>query len=115
MKYNECVLAWNPTWGSSQCEGTDQIRIGQLRLDAKVGESRLPDWLHHTRYLLKVGGVMSEVQKATSATELDLLMFIDFHTCVVRDGIPIEAAHREFLKIDSYRKRISPDIAGADE
>src|SRR5436190_1429250 len=41
------------------------------------------------------------------------LMFIDFHTCVVRDGIDPHAAHREFLKITEYRRRISPDIPGA--
>ena len=28
-------------------------------------------------------------------------------------GIEPQAAHREFLKIDEYRKRISPDIGGA--
>lgn len=42
-----------------------------------------------------------------------MMMFIDFHTCVVRDGIDPQAAHREFLKIAEYRRRISPDIPGA--
>ena len=42
-----------------------------------------------------------------------LMMFLDFHTLVVRDGIDPQAAHREFLKIDEYRRRISPDIDGA--
>jgi hypothetical protein len=41
-------------------------------------------------------------------------MFIDFHTLVVGDGIDPLAAHAEFLKIDEYRRRISPDIDGAD-
>jgi len=41
-----------------------------------------------------------------------MMMFIDFHTLVVRDGIEPQAAHREFLKIEEYRKRISPDIGG---
>ncbi len=40
-------------------------------------------------------------------------LFIDFHTMVVRDGIDPLAAHQEFLKIDEYRERISPDIPGA--
>ena len=30
-----------------------------------------------------------------------------------RDGIDPQAAHREFLKIDEYRRHISPDIDGA--
>ncbi len=42
-----------------------------------------------------------------------MMMFIDFHTLIVRDGIDPQAAHREFLKIDEYRRRISPDIDGA--
>ena len=40
------------------------------------------------------------------------MMFIDFHTLIVRDGINPQAAHKEFLKIDEYRRRISPDIDG---
>ena len=39
-----------------------------------------------------------------------MMMFVDFHTLIVRDA---QAAHREFLKIDEYRRRISPDIDGA--
>ena len=42
-----------------------------------------------------------------------LMLFLDFHTLVVRDGINPQAAHREFLKIDEYRRRISSDIDGA--
>ena len=41
-----------------------------------------------------------------------MMMFIDFHTLIVRDGIDPQAAHREFLKIDEYRRRIAPDIDG---
>ena len=44
-----------------------------------------------------------------------MMMFINFHTLIVRDGIDPQAAHREFLKIDEYRRRISPDINGAEE
>jgi hypothetical protein len=32
----------------------------------------------------------------------------------VRDGIPVEMAHRAFLAIDEYREHISPDILGAE-
>lgn len=44
-----------------------------------------------------------------------MLLFIHFHTLVVRDGIPIADAHREFLKIKEYRATISRDISGADD
>jgi hypothetical protein len=42
-------------------------------------------------------------------------MFVCFHTAVVRDGIDPQDAHREFLKISEYRRRISPDIEGAND
>jgi len=41
------------------------------------------------------------------------MLFVDFHTLVVRDGIDPVAAHAEFSKIDGYREIISPDIDGA--
>lgn len=42
------------------------------------------------------------------------MVFIDFHTAVVGYGIDPVAAHTEFLKIDEYRRKISPDIEGAE-
>ena len=35
-------------------------------------------------------------------------------TCVVRDGIDPQVAHRAFLAIDEYRFRIAPDTEGAE-
>lgn len=43
------------------------------------------------------------------------LMMLDFHTLVVRDGLPPAEVHREFLKIDEYRAIISRDTPGADD
>jgi hypothetical protein len=42
-------------------------------------------------------------------------MFILFHSITVRDGVPTNLAHEAFLKIDEYRKTISPDTPGAEE
>jgi hypothetical protein len=42
-------------------------------------------------------------------------LFIDFHTMIVRDRIDPQHAHAEFLKIDEYAERISPDLLGADD
>jgi hypothetical protein len=39
-----------------------------------------------------------------------MMLFIDFHTITVRDGIDPQAA----LKIDEYRRRIAPGITGAE-
>jgi hypothetical protein len=43
-----------------------------------------------------------------------MMLFIDFHKLVVRDGVDPQNAHREFLKIDEYRGRIGLDIQGVD-
>jgi hypothetical protein len=37
-----------------------------------------------------------------------VMVFINFHTLTLRDGIPVEMAHRAFLAIDEYREHISP-------
>jgi hypothetical protein len=42
-------------------------------------------------------------------------LFITFHTLVVRDRVDPLKAHREFLKIDEYRRRIDSEIEGADD
>ena len=42
-----------------------------------------------------------------------MMMFIDFHTLVVRDRIDPKKLHKEFLKIDEYRYRIPFDMEGA--
>lgn len=38
-------------------------------------------------------------------------LLLDFHTIVVHDGIDPRKAHVEFMKIDDYRERISPELA----
>jgi hypothetical protein len=42
-----------------------------------------------------------------------MMLFIEFHSIVVRDQVPVDAAHNAFLAIDEYRDRIAPDILGA--
>ena len=42
-----------------------------------------------------------------------MMMFIDIHTLIVHDGIDPQTVHREFLKTDEYRRRISSDIDSA--
>ena len=44
----------------------------------------------------------------------DMMLFIEFHTIVVRYKVSVEAAHKAFLAIDEYRQRIAPDIEGAE-
>lgn len=62
-------------------------------------------------YRMKVGACFSDYREGTPLEKI-VQMFMDFHTCVVRDRICAQAAHREFLKIDEYQRRISPDTPG---
>jgi hypothetical protein len=65
------------------------------------------------RYLFSTGVCFTE-QTSMAHEQQVLQMFLDFHTIVVRDGIDPQDAHREFLKIREYRRRISPDISGSE-
>jgi hypothetical protein len=60
-------------------------------------------------------GEMGEVPTKGDVDRQLLAMFILFNTLVVRDRVAVEAAHAAFLKIDEYRKTISPDTRGAEE
>ncbi|MGC2786155.1 MAG: hypothetical protein WA397_20450 [Roseiarcus sp.] len=63
---------------------------------------------------MRTGGAAEiALRKCTDEYKRDMMLFIEFHTIVVRDKVPVEAAHRAFLAIDEYRDRISPDIEGA--
>jgi hypothetical protein len=98
MKYREALIAWNPD--------TDQIRVGPL---LKRGD---PDWTEYPIYYDFTGGAAETARRSLEGLEAALAMFIDFNTIVVRDRVPVEAAHREFLKIEEYCQRISPDTPG---
>ena len=82
-------------------------RSGSGWTSVEGGRRRLGSWNAHRR--------ASELalRKCTDEYKRDMMLFIEFHTIVVRDKVPVEAAHRAFLAIDEYRDRISPDIEGA--
>ena len=95
MKQLETMYAWTP--------GTDQIEVGPW-----------PDrtgW--RKRYTRSIGACSSKLHRMTPDERLAML-FIDFNTIVVRDGVSVAAAHAAFLKIDEYRRAISADTPGAD-
>ena len=102
MRYREAMIAWTP--------GTEEVRVGPL---LRPGDA---NWTRHPINYLRTGGAaFLEPQEQTDAAVREMMLFIEFHTIVVRDRVPIDAVHREFLKIDEYRRRISPDIPGAEE
>jgi hypothetical protein len=88
------MVAWNPGEPDSVEVGPWPDRTGwSCRLDFTMGCCELArhDWPEDRKVMM---------------------MFVDFHTLVVGDGIDPQAAHREFFKIDEYRRRIAPDIDG---
>ena len=93
---DEWVVAWKP----------------RKRRRVKVGPLSNPPCSE--RYPSSSGSCRTDRRKGSLANKV-MRMFIDFHTLVVRDGIDPQAAHREFLKIDEYRKRIAPDTPGTAE
>jgi hypothetical protein len=100
------MVAWTP------------IDWRRLERVAPPGAIEIGPWPDETgwsdKYAMTVGCCLVERHRLDKAQKI-ALMFIDFHTCVVRDGIDPLAAHRQFLKIADYRRRISPDIPGAAE
>lgn len=103
MKASEAMIAWTPaSYGHSSAAG--QMEVG---LWPDTGR-----WSH--RYVFSAGACMRD-SRALKGDAAIAQMMLDFHTAVVRDGIPVDVAHREFLKIDEYRRVISPDIPGAEQ
>lgn len=99
---NEIMIAWTPV-GFENKITNGGVKIG-----------RWPDntgWSN--KYLMTTGACYSGRHKMEKH-ELEKMMFIDFHTMVVRDGIDPKISHEEFLKIPEYRKLIAPDIDGAE-
>jgi hypothetical protein len=87
------------------------VRNGNVRIEHHgSGWQRLPgeSWMPATAL-----GAYGRGARAPRDRQL-LAMFILFNTLVVRDGVDPQAAHRAFLKIDDYRRAISPDASGAD-
>jgi hypothetical protein len=96
MKYQESMICWTPN--------TDQIEVGPH--PDKTGWNR--------KYRFSCGACYLKIRDTKNKFLRDLMLFIDFNTIVVRDKVPVEVAHKAFLAIDEYRKRISPDMEGAD-
>jgi hypothetical protein len=101
MTYREALVAWNP--------GTDQVAVGRLLMREDDY-----DWTRHPISYRFTAGAAYTAVRTYSSSNLALQMMLDFHTIVVRDGVPVEAAHKAFLKVDEYRALISPDTPGAD-
>jgi hypothetical protein len=110
MKARDALIAWSPNYGPEFTAENDwpvnpgEVAVGRL---LKEGDR---DW---TKPFAFTGGAAEVSRRHLKGDNSALMLFIDFHTLVVRDGIDPQTAHKAFLAIDEYRERISPDTPGA--
>jgi|SRR5689334_3539549 len=79
-------------------------RAGQVEVGCNV-----PDrWTMLYQYS---SGACYPARSKMTAEGKVLMMMIDFHKIVVRDGVDPQAAHHQFLKIDEYRQLYQTKIA----
>lgn len=110
MKLRDAQYEWNPV-GFDPLNGTP---IGAVRVYSRSQHiARGPGRDRDTRFRFWSCMDMDDRPKLNDLEALAFLL-VDFHTCVVRDGIDPQKAHRQFLKIDEYRRFISPDCEGAE-
>ena len=94
MKQLEAMYAWNPE--------TEDVTVGPWPDETGWSE----------RFEPTEGACMAELRGMPSAARLARLI-IEFHTCIVRNGIPAYRTHDAFLAIDEYRVWIAPDTPEA--
>jgi hypothetical protein len=95
MKMMEAMIAWDPH--------TDRIKVGPW-----------PDYRGWSDDYHLTTGACYMIRHKMLVGKQQAMLFIDFNTIVVRDKVPVEAAHRAFLEIDEYRLLISRDMPGAE-
>ena len=98
MDWRDCRYFWNPKTGF--------VLVAQ-RGDPSPGREVATMWMDG--YEKRTTTLMPNHPAIVSK------VFVEFNTLTVRDGIPVHAAHREFLKVQQYRTHIAPDIEGATE
>ena len=95
MKLVEAMYGWN--------RNSNEIEVGPW-----------PDTTGWSdRYSLTGGACYTSIREMSPDQQV-AQVFIDFHMIVVGDNVDVQAAHRAFLKIDEFRRSISPDIPGAE-
>ena len=95
MRVKDCAILYNPN--------SSEISVVPLG-------GRSAPYLDAMRF--SEGGVHTAVRRLDDNHARMYVMSV-FISAVVRDRVDIDAAHREFLKIDEYQRSIAPDIAGA--
>jgi len=95
LKHDNWMVGWTPDYHDHDTQaGRNQVAVGP--------------WPDETgwsgKYDFTDGCCELEVRDRV------LQIFIVFHTLVVADKVDPQVAHREFLKIEEYRRAISPDL-----
>jgi hypothetical protein len=96
---DEWIVAWNPASADPADPASALPSPGQI----EVGPNAPGGWA--APYDFSSGSCYSDRRKMTAEGKA-LMMMIDFHKLVVRDGIDPQAAHQQFLKIDEYRRLV---------
>jgi hypothetical protein len=107
MKAAEALVAWTPDNGIF---GHWKTTVGKVAVGPLIREGQ-SDWTDPFAF---TGGAAYFARRKKKGWPLVAMVFIDFQTMVVRDGIDPKVAHEAFLAIDEYRQRIALDIAGAE-
>lgn len=97
---------WMVAWNFAREQDGSQFEVMVGPWPDKTGWSR--------KYRYTSGCCYTNRREMTVAGKV-AMMFIDFHSIIIKYGIDPHYAHDEFLKIDQYRARISEDCRGADQ
>ena len=98
---NNWVVAWTPAGD------LDDPTAGKIRIGHKAGNNA---WSRP--YAFVEGAVWVGWKDQPLAVRV-VRMLLLFQAIVVRDGIDPQLAHKEFLKVDEYRRNIACDIPGS--
>jgi hypothetical protein len=98
LSYREAFVAYNPN--------SNEIKVGPLLREYDV------DW--SKPYLFTVGGCYDSTR---AAKEADVMVHAlrDFMILVVRDGVDVPAAYREFSKVREFRLTFPEDMPEATQ
>ena len=104
IKASEAIIAWTP----AGADGSFAKTAGTVKVGPLI-ESGQPVWT--LPYMMSAGAAYAYV-RGLSGAEAVAQVFITINEIVVRDGIPVEAAHEAFLAIEEYASRIASRYPG---
>lgn len=92
MRIEEVMVLWNSAEQAEKLPGRVRIAVVPHRADNRA-----------LNFLSRSVGACHAGWRTTSAEMLAAHLLAVYATATGRDGVPADAAHREFMKIDEYR------------